>query len=137
MALLISACGPAPHTVTISDVAVVGSADATSYSVYGAIHASGPDTLVGLGVENGEGSLHIMSTANGLMKMEAVTALPVVDGELLLASGRIHGMLEALDGPLAPGDSVSLRFDFVYSGPVELWAPVMSPTEYVTGAEHH
>lgn len=126
-ALALGACGPegtALEGPVVVGEPVTGDRAALYLTVRG---GPGGDRLEGLEVDGvGETSLHRTEHMDGMMHMSPVPeGLEVAEGALLrLRPGGDHAMLEALQRPLAAGDSVRVVLHF-RSGPVETWARVV------------
>jgi periplasmic copper chaperone A len=74
--------------------------------------------------------IHEMKTADGIMKMRAVTgglAVPA-HGSVALAPGGYHVMLIGLKKPLKAGETLVLTLDFAKAGKIQVSAPVMAMT---------
>jgi len=129
--------GSRPITVgalTVHSALILEAAAGARTSVYAEVENTGaPDRLVAVRSDDAAaGSLHHMRDQDGYMLMEPVAALEVPGGgDLTLHPGASHGMLERLERPLLPGDSVRVVFTFASGTTVEVVAPVVSLLDLV------
>ena len=105
---------------------------------------SGPDRLVGVSTPvAATAEVHESFTENGVMKMRAVTALPIPAGKSVTFSpGGYHVMLTGLKRPLVAGESFPLTFRFEHEQPVTVNVPIRAigrdiPVVGPTGHEDH
>ncbi len=95
--------------------------------VYLTITDTGPaDTLTGVTTPVAAmAELHETVNDNGVMKMRAITSLPVTPGKpVTLAPGGYHIMLMDLKQPLKEGDSFPVTLSFAKAGQVTATASV-------------
>lgn len=129
--------GSRPITVgalTVRSARILEAAAGARTSVYAKIENTGaPDHLAAIRSDDAAaGSLHHMRDQAGYMLMEPVATLEIpAGGALTLHPGASHGMLERLERPLLPGDSVRVVFGFASGTTVEVVAPVASLLDLV------
>ena len=136
---------PAPSVtageLTISDLVVTEPVTGDRAALYLTVRSTVTDTLLAVAAEGAAtGSLHRTTTEDGVTRMRPVEGgVPIpVAGEARLRPGGLHGMLEGLDAPWAPGDTIPLTLTFRVAGPVEAPALVVPYAEldarFPTGA---
>ena len=81
------------------------------------------DTLLGATVAGATASLH--ETTDGGMRPVARLAIPA-GGAVALRPGGLHGMIEGVAGPPAPGDTLRATLRFARAGDVAIAAPVVA-----------
>lgn len=82
--------------------------------------------------------IHEMKTADGVMKMRAVSdglAVPA-HGSVALKPGGYHVMMIGLKKPLKAGETVILTLDFAKAGKIQVSAPVMDLTSTGPKMDH-
>jgi periplasmic copper chaperone A len=89
-------------------------------------HGTVPDRLIAAASPAArKAELHVHLHEGGIVRMRPVAAIEVAPGEAtVLQPGGLHVMLVDLDGPLAPGDRLTLTLAFETGGPVTLELPV-------------
>ncbi|MBX3134275.1 MAG: copper chaperone PCu(A)C [Gemmatimonadaceae bacterium] len=87
------------------------------------------DTLVGVESTVAERTeMHISTQHGGMMRMSAVTSLPVpADDSVMFQPLGAHVMLTGLNRPLVEGDSLSITLRFTSGQTVEVRAGVRKP----------
>jgi periplasmic copper chaperone A len=101
--------------------------NATTGAAYATVMGgSEPDRLVGVSTPvAATAEVHESFTDNGVMKMRAVTALPIPAGKSVTFSpGGYHVMLTGLKKPLVAGESFPLTFRFEHKPPVTVDVPI-------------
>jgi copper(I)-binding protein len=105
---------------------------------------SEPDRLVGVSTPvAATAEVHESFTENGVMKMRAVTALPIPAGKSVTFSpGGYHVMLTGLKRSLVAGESFPLTFRFEHEQPVTVNVPIRAigrdtPVTGPTGHDDH
>jgi copper(I)-binding protein len=107
---------------------VVGKPEESTMAVYLTLRNEGDraDTLTRVESSAGEAALHGNMDHGGTSMMMPVPALAVpAHGEVRLAPGGMHVMLERLQRQIAVGDSVSLTLVFSHAGPLPVSARVV------------
>lgn len=129
---------PAPHVeadgLVVEDLLVAEPVTGERAALYLTVRSTGGDVLVGVeAVGADSASLHETSMDEGVMRMRAVTEIPVpAEGQAALRPGGLHAMLEGLAERWAAGDTVRLRLLFRDAGVVRAPALVIPYIELDT-----
>ena len=140
-ALALASCSPAKPDITVTDAwSRPTNSAAQPAVVYLTLtnSGSGDDRLTAVETKvAGRASMHISTTADGVMRMRAIDGVDIPAGETVrLSPAGSHIMLEQLAAPLNGGSKFTLTLRFQHSAPTQVSVTVRAdsaPMEHQHG----
>jgi copper(I)-binding protein len=132
-----AAAGDAPFAITVTDVwmrASLGKVPTTAAYLKIENHGAVDERLLSVSTPAAAmAHLHNSESADGIVRMSAMSALTVKPGETIeLSPGGLHIMVMNLKAPLKVGDKVPMTLRFEKAGPMDVEAEVRG----LDGAPH-